>query len=73
MRGESVTDHRNFVRSGIEEPTVKVIDLRRVHGQEGEAGMEFLPGVDRCLAISCRSSGSVHLRYSAISPTMPGT
>ena len=50
MRSESVSDHGNFVRARIEEPAVKVIDLRRVHGQEGEAGVEFLPGVYACLA-----------------------
>ena len=51
MRRESVADYRNLVWSSIEEPTAKVIDLRRVHRQEGEAGVEFLPGVHRCLAI----------------------
>ncbi len=45
MRGEGVTDHGNLVWSSVEEPAAKVIDLRRVHGQEGEAGMELLPRV----------------------------
>ncbi len=51
MRGEGVTDYRKFVWQSIEEPTAKVIDFCRVHRQEREAGVEFLPGIHRCPAV----------------------
>ena len=44
MRGQGVSDHRHFVRLGVEQPTEEVFDLRGVHRQQGEAGVEFLPG-----------------------------
>ena len=52
MRGQSVTDHRNFVRFGVEQPIIEVGDLRAVHRQQGEAGVELLAGVLVCFRLA---------------------
>ncbi len=51
MRGQGVTDHRNFVRFGVEQPIIEVSDLRGVHRQQGEAGVELLAGVLVCFRL----------------------
>ena len=50
VRGQGVSDHRHFVRLGIEQPTVKVIDLRRRPPAAGQgwravSAVEFAVGL----------------------------